>query len=354
MKQSMKKSVKKSTMPRVVQSVAQNSYKKMFKKDALYKKVFPLFEKHLRPNDTILVGVSGGSDSVALLVLLKEYATLMPFTIIVAHLNHGMRDVEAQRDENFVKSFADARGLRCEVKREKLLKEGKTGLEERGRLARRRFFESLARRHNARLILTAHTQNDNAETILFHLIRGSGPAGLAGMQMCEGEYFRPLLTTQKSELLDYLARHKITYCHDSTNDDPAYARNYLRGIVIPLIEKLNPSFSRTVSDAGMLFAEIELWLVTAAREFLFEQTKKVNTPAFFRRDDFLSLPPPIQRSVIQVAASPIKNLLSFSKVDQVLTLIQRNTGNKKIELPGSMAFLLKEGLLYMSHVAHKN
>jgi tRNA(Ile)-lysidine synthase len=164
-----------------------------------------IFTHHISPQDTLIVGVSGGPDSTALLDVTYK---LQP-NLIVAHINHGIRGKDSNHDEKFVRQLAKSYGLQCEIKRVKLT--GQSGLEERGRNIRRAFFEKLRAKYKAKWILTAHTEDDQLETIVFNFLRGSGPAGLAGMKMMDGFYFKPLLTTPKSEILAYLKKKKLTY-----------------------------------------------------------------------------------------------------------------------------------------------
>ncbi len=216
--------------------------------------VFDFCEAHLKTNDTIIVGVSGGPDSTALLHALALFAKKHPLTIIVAHVNHGIRKQGAKHDELFVKKMAAALGFECKVKKVTLTG---SGLEEKGRKVRRAFFEELARTYGASGIFTAHTKNDQLETILFNVIRGAYIGGMAGMRRVEGLYMKPFLAVTKKEILAYLKINKVRFCHDDMNDDTAYTRVFLRKKIIPLLEKINPSLSQTVSKNAELFQLLE-------------------------------------------------------------------------------------------------
>ncbi len=216
--------------------------------------IFDFCEERLISGDTIIVGVSGGPDSTALLHALSLFAQKNPLTVIVAHINHGIRKNTAKRDENFVASLAREYGFVCKIKRVKL--KG-SGLEEQGRRIRRAFFEQLLKKNNASAIFTAHTQDDQLETILFNVIRGAYIGGLAGMRSVEGVYMKPFLAVSKKEILDYLKKNKLKFCHDEMNDDTKYTRVYLRKKIIPLLKKINPSIAQTVSKNARLFQSLE-------------------------------------------------------------------------------------------------
>ena len=191
-----------------------------------------------------LIGVSGGRDSVALLHALLEngYSNL-----IVCHLNHGLRGKESGKDATFVRKLAKKHGLACEVRCTdvgKLMQETGESMELAARNARHRFFQQCARDHRCPRVLLAHHADDQAETILFNLLRGS--AGLKGMhfqseQVIDGkriEFSRPLLNITRDEIDQYLAHHRIEYREDPTNSQSVAARNRLRNEAIPLLNEI--------------------------------------------------------------------------------------------------------------------
>lgn len=222
--------------------------------------VFDFCEANLKPNETIIVGVSGGPDSTALLSALSLYAKKYPLTVIVAHVNHGIRKIAASGDEAFVKKLAQQCNFKFVVKR--VVLKG-SGLEEQGRKVRRKFFEQLAKKYGASAICTAHTKDDQLETILFNMIRGAYIGGMAGMRPVEQQrnspvaYMKPFLAVTKKEILAYLKKNKIKFCHDEMNDDTTYTRVYLRKKIIPLLQKINPSIAQTVSKNALLFQQLE-------------------------------------------------------------------------------------------------
>ena len=218
----------------------------------------------LPPGCTVVCAVSGGADSICLLHRLNQLRAIRPFTLVAAHYNHHLRGAESDRDEAFVKRWVEdwcgpdpAAGqpplpavrlitgggdVSGEAKRLGL------GLEETARRMRYAFLEEAARAVGADRIATAHTADDNAETVLLHLIRGSGLQGLTGIRPRQGRLVRPLLTTTRREIEDYLELYHIPHVEDSTNQDGAYTRNQVRHQVIPLLDEINPWFVPRMAD----------------------------------------------------------------------------------------------------------
>ncbi len=200
-----------------------------------------------------VVGFSGGADSTALAHWLKR--KIGPVRIVLAHVNHMLRGEEAERDEAAARRFAREMGLRFVVSRvdvrEKAQRYG-MGLEECGRQVRYDFFLSLAAGEEDR-ILTAHNANDNAETMLLNLCRGTGLAGLCGIPPQRGKILRPLLKVGREEIEAYCRAYGLSYVQDSSNRSPEFARNRVRMEVLPVLRELNPRVVETMTQtAGLL------------------------------------------------------------------------------------------------------
>lgn len=209
--------------------------------------------------DTVIVAVSGGADSVALLDIL---ASLKEFrlTLIVAHLNHCLRGSESDGDEAFVRELAARYGLPCEVDRadvQGISRRNKLSLEEAGRVARHAFLHWLAARHRASVIAMAHHADDQAETVLMRLLRGAGGTGLAGIapKTCD-RLVRPLLGVTRGEIESYLRARQMTFRTDSSNADTKFLRNRVRHELLPYLASYNPSVrDRLVAAAEALAAD---------------------------------------------------------------------------------------------------
>lgn len=192
---------------------------------------------------TVVVGVSGGADSMALLHVMHTWRE-DGLRVIAVHVHHGLRGEEADRDESLVRGFCTEHGIEyvCErVDVRALAQEMGIGEEEAGRRARYDIFERVRREKNADVIATAHNADDVAETVLMHILRGSGVGGLCGIPAKRGVIVRPLLDCTRAEIEAYCAEHSVPYIIDSTNADPTYTRNRVRHQLMPLLRELNPS-----------------------------------------------------------------------------------------------------------------
>lgn len=212
--------------------------------------------------DTVIVAVSGGADSVALLDVLASMGGLS-LKLIVAHLNHMLRGAESDDDETFVRALAASYGLAADfasVDVKGLSREKKISLEEAGRVARYDFFNEVARRHWARSIALAHHADDQAETVLMRLVRGAGATGLCAISpRSGGNLVRPLLTVTRNEIEAYLRQRGLAYRTDSTNSDTVFLRNRVRHELIPYLETYNPAIrERLVATADALARDEEV------------------------------------------------------------------------------------------------
>jgi tRNA(Ile)-lysidine synthase len=181
--------------------------------------------------DRVVAGISGGADSVCLFFVLLELQGEMGFEFVAVHVNHGLRGESANRDERFVKELCAKYGVPLEISHidlESTAKKWKQSLEEAGRQARRRAYEDACRKYGCNKIALAHHQNDNAETLLLNLSRGSGLAGMGGIRPVNGAYLHPLLCLTRQEAEQYLRDRGQEWCTDETNLETEYTRNKLR------------------------------------------------------------------------------------------------------------------------------
>lgn len=202
------------------------------------------------PGETILVAVSGGVDSVVLLHLLYELAGRFGLQLRAAHLDHQIRP-ESSADADFVRKLCAEWDIPCFVEAcdvPALASENKISLEMSGRQARREFLQRQAKRCGARLIALAHHRDDQVETFLLRLLRGSGVAGLAAMQLFRGRWWRPLLDCSRGEILDYAQRRQLQWVDDASNNDPVFVRNRLRHRLVPQLRDINPQFDEHLAE----------------------------------------------------------------------------------------------------------
>ena len=216
----------------------------------------------------VLCAVSGGADSMCLLALLLQTGA---YELAAAHFEHGIRGEESLRDCAFVESYCRDRGVPCFVGRADvpaLAAKSGLGLEEAARKLRYAFLERTAEEEGYDFIATAHSADDNAETVLFHLARGTGPAGLCGIPARRGKIIRPLLALTRAEIEEALAASGTPHVEDSTNQDESYSRNRIRRAVMPVLKELNPAFPEAVARMSRLLRRDEECLDALAEDFI--------------------------------------------------------------------------------------
>lgn len=214
----------------------------------------------IKNGDNLVIGVSGGPDSMALLNILinLKQSSNINFEICVAHINHMIRK-EADEETSYVEEFCKKNSIQCYVKKEKVekfAKNNKIGTEEAGRKLRYEFFDEIAKKVNANKVATAHNANDNAETVLMNIIRGSSTAGLKGIEPIRDNYYiRPLIEATRNEIEEYCNEEELNPKYDKTNKENIYTRNKIRNLLIPYIEKeFNPQIISSINRLSYLAA----------------------------------------------------------------------------------------------------
>lgn len=296
-----------------------------------------IVKHYCEEQSTIIVGVSGGADSMALLSVLKKISINYPLQIVVAHVNHQLRGRSSALDEQLVRNTAKRYKLDCEVERVDVLaysKAQKLTLEEAGRNVRRSFFFRLKEQYGASHILTAHHRDDNVETMLFNMIRGSSVRGLSGISMLTKGMIRPLLDFAKEELLDYCKRKNIPFREDATNKDTTITRNYIRHIIIPAIEKINPSFRSSFHEKSFYFSELDEMTTFLALDFVKQFCQISPTEITCPTAPLKGLFPTLQKSIIQSIYEMFHGSteqLTSDQIQDFLDLIQKErTGSEKV------------------------
>ena len=233
-----------------------NIYRKL--QARVLKKVENYIEKNnlLSSYAKVIVGVSGGADSVALLHVLKQ----LGYSCIVAHCNFHLRGEESDNDEIFVREMANELHLdfeQIDFDTTDYARKCKISVEMAARELRYNWFEQVRKTHTASAIAVAHHADDNVETLLMNLTRGTGLKGLTGIPLQNGYIIRPLLCCTRSDIVNYLIKYNLHHITDSTNAQNDYTRNKFRNQIIPLFEKINPSFKQTITALIERFEEIE-------------------------------------------------------------------------------------------------
>jgi tRNA(Ile)-lysidine synthase len=312
--------------------------------DRLDRLVDEALTKHglIAEGESVLIGVSGGPDSVALLHLLLDRVPARRLHLGIAHLNHQLRD-GADRDEEFVRQLAGDLGLpfhghRADVRAWQA--RCRLSLEEAARQVRYAFFEEVCAANGYAKIALGHHADDNAETLMLHLLRGSGRLGLAGIPAIRaGVTIRPLIFATRSDIADYLRTRGIPYVSDPTNTDDAFFRNRIRHRLIPDLERdYHPGMRAILSRTALILRAEEEWLDSLVEPIYGslltaegEGRVGLSAPALVR------LPLAAARRVVRKALIQVKHDLrrvAFAHVEQVLELARRTTDAGPLHLPG--------------------
>lgn len=302
-------------------------------------KVFSCIEKYqmIPEKSHVIVGISGGADSVCLLKLLKEYEKLQEFQLYAVHVNHHIRGEEAVRDEEFSKEICQKLEVPFSVFHyhvPEIARERKISLEEAGRELRREAFQKSIEnieRPGKKIIALAHHENDNAETVLHNLLRGSGAAGLGGIRPVSGEnreYIRPLLFLKRAEIEEYLKAQGISWITDSTNEETEYTRNKIRHQIIPVMEEINPQAVTCIGRAAENMWKIEEYLQEQTDILYGKYVKKIGDTFCIEKE--CSLEKEIMQSylimrVLEKASKGKKNITA-AHIEAVRGLFKGRTG----------------------------
>ena len=311
------------------------------KRSDVIKIVESYMEQHhmVEEGDVIVAGVSGGADSVCLFTILKEYCAKKGATLVVVHMNHGIRE-DAAKDAEFVGNLCQAAGVEYHLFCEDIpayAKERGIGTEEAGRMARYEAFEKIRASFGTHAkIAVAHNRNDQAETTLFHLLRGSGVAGLSGIMPVREHIIRPLLCVERKEIEYYLTQKGIKWCIDSTNEENTYTRNKLRNVVFPYVEKeICEQSIHHVARAAEEMAQVRTFLEELTSEAEKTVLKKEKEMVSICQEEFLKQHEVIRKQLILRALAylvPSRKDFTSLHVRDILSLFEKHSG-KQIQLP---------------------
>ncbi|MDD4311647.1 MAG: tRNA lysidine(34) synthetase TilS [Eubacteriales bacterium] len=287
------------------------------------------------PKERVLVALSGGADSTALLLSLNElYIESKIGGLFAAHLNHGIRGESALRDQQFCAALCERLSIPFDTETADVpayAKEHGQSLEQAGRELRYAFLERARIRFQASVIATAHHQDDQAETLLLHLIRGSGLIGLCGMQPRSGNLIRPMLGVEKTKIPAYLAERGEAYCQDETNEENEAMRNRVRHELMPMLATLNPSIAQTLSKTSELLARDEALLTSLANE----AEDVISLGRGLGRKALCEMEEPIASRIVRKRIYESCGEVAQADIRRVLALLSARTGTK-IELHGNV------------------
>ena len=332
--------------------------------DGIYRKAVQTITEYqmIAQRELVLVGVSGGADSICLLDMLREYQLEYPFSMIVVHVEHGIRGSESLEDARFVEQLCENWKIPCRVERvdvNTLAKQEGLSVEEAGRKARYEIFEHYRAEWNADKIAVAHNQNDQAETVLLNLARGSGLRGVGGILPVRDKIIRPLLFLSRAEIENWLAKRNLLYRTDYTNLKTDYTRNKLRLQILPELEReINSEAVKHIAEAAAQLQKAEKYLSDQAQR-LHENCVKitdcgtqVSLPEFCGAEDVL------QEYVLRQCIRelfPDVGLKDYTAghIGKLKQLAKMPCG-KRINLPGIEAVRQREQLLLKKALPRKD
>jgi tRNA(Ile)-lysidine synthase len=296
----------------------------------------------IRQGEAVVVAVSGGPDSVCLLDILHELADDLKITLIVSHYDHGLRPAEDESETVFVRELAKKFHLPFVAgKAPPSLRRKKASVEERARNARYRFLEKVRVKHGSQKVALGHNLNDQAETIIMRLLRGSGPSGLTGIPPCRDDtIIRPLIGVERREIERYLKARKLAHVTDSSNLKADYLRNRIRLELIPLLEQHQPRLAYLLGQTADILREEDAYMERIAEAWLSREAELTPDDSFqIPISSFLKLPAALRRRVTRQIIGKVKQDLrriTWDHVESILKLAHSEKPQAVIHLPGRL------------------
>ena len=316
--------------------------------------------KLIENGDRVVVGVSGGPDSISLLDILNKFQknNIINFEIIVAHINHQIRE-EADSDEEFVKEYCEKNQINFFTKRIDVIKyanNNKMGLEEAGRKIRYDFFDEILKQENANKIAIAHNKNDKAETIIMNIIRGSGISGLRGIEpIRDGKYIRPIIDCERYEIEKYAEENKLNPRIDKTNFENDCTRNKIRNIVLPYVKKeFNSNIVETLNRLSLVAVETDEYIkrqvIEEYNKIKIEETVEkivLNLKEFNLKDMLIR-----KKILIYTISKVLGNSQNIEKVnvEDIIKMCEKNIGNKYIMPNKNIKVLVNKGKIFFEAI----
>ena len=308
----------------------------------MIKKVLKTIEKYklLDNKDRVVVALSGGPDSTALLAALAQISKELDFSIIVAHYNHGLRGTSSDEDEKYSQELAEKFGLTfVSGKMDFKLRQKGVSPEDFYRQQRYQFLNKVAEDYNAQKIALGHNIQDQAETVLLNLLRGSGLEGLRGiLPIREGKFIRPLIEVSRSEIIDFLCVAGISYCQDSSNESKIYLRNKIRSELIPYLkEKFNPKIVENLAQMAEILRQDDDYIGNSVKEamkstYIQNQSNRISLNIEYVKGLAPAIRSRLFKKILE-SLNPEKNGFSFSNIKALERLAQIAESGKRFSLP---------------------
>lgn len=324
-------------------------------------KVIETIEKYnlIKSGDKIVLGVSGGPDSITMLDILKDLKETMNFEIYVVHVNHMIRGQDAINDQKYVENYCNKNNIEFYTKAidvQEIAKSKKIGVEEAGRIARYEAFEEILKKTNSNKIATAHNKNDKVETIIMHILRGSGVSGLKGISpIRDNKFIKPLIECSREEIEKYCEINKLNPCIDKTNFENSYTRNKIRNIVIPYIkEQFNPNIVETIERLSeVISSEDEYISEITQKEYEKLLISKQENQIEIKLKEFNILDNVIKsRLILLVVKNIFGSIQGIEKINivDIIKLCKNNIGNKFLMPNKNLKVMIKDKKIYFIKV----
>ena len=286
-------------------------------------------------NKTILLGLSGGIDSSVLFDILSE---IKDINLIVIHLNHNWRGLESKKDEEFAYNLAKSKNIPFYSE---MLDKNVKKTETTARELRYEFFERCREKFNADAVFLAHNKNDNVETLIYRLIKGSGPKGLKSISKVRDFYFRPLIDFDRDEIINYAKENNVKYIIDSSNSNTKYKRNLIRNEIIPLMREINPEVINSISS----FIKLNVMHQDIIEKVLDDTKKEIFDGDKILRDKFLSLDKEIKYEIINSLMQGVLKNRDYKNIEKIVNFIEENN-SKKISLNNELFLKVYDNKIY--------
>ena len=273
---------------------------------------------------TIIVGFSGGFDSMCLLDILSKIKQEEPFfelNVIAAHFNHNWRGEEALKEQEVCRLFAASRGFEFFTK---MAPVGLKKSENEARIARYDFFEQAYEDYDADAVFTAHNKDDNAETVLYRAIKGTGLVGLKGISVKRNYFYRPLLKTTRAEIVDYCEQNNLSPNNDSSNSDTKYRRNFIRLNVIPALERINPAVKESLNT----LAEVAISEDAIIEEYLSSIRERIFDGDRIISQEFKKLSKPVKLRLLHEFIQKFDLDYDYKKIQELYGFIEENISKR--------------------------